>query len=166
MIICVHLGQAGIQVGNHLGPRVPGQTIEIVRERRKKKKTEAPVAMAHLEQLGVNFEDIAAKILEDGLASKLPFRASYRVVGCLLAGGSESILRYGIALLLDGTDDDKCRMILCRPRLFEPRGSYLVEARLMLGELGRDLSYDPDTLDRLTKVAFSLSIEGKAHMNI
>jgi len=118
-----------------------------------KKKSAAPVAMAHLEQLGVNLEDMAARILEDGLASKLPLRHFCRVVGCLLAGGSESILRYGIALLLDGTDD----ILKC-----DTAG----EARMMLGELGRGLSYDPDTLDRLTKVAFSLSIEGKAYMNM
>lgn len=58
-----------------------------------------PNILAHLESLGLNTEEVATRLLQDGLASKLNFRALCRLVGAFLGEGSEVILRFALALL-------------------------------------------------------------------
>ena len=67
--------------------------------REGKKRGNIPEILAHMEGLGVNLEEAVTRFLQDGLASKLPFRTLTRLVGAFLVEGSEVILRFGMALL-------------------------------------------------------------------
>lgn len=66
--------------------------------REGKKRNNIPEVLGHLESLG-NVDEFVTRLLQDGLASKLPFRMLTRVVGAFLGEGSEVIMRFGMAIL-------------------------------------------------------------------
>merc|ERR1719433_837368 len=106
-----------------------------------------------MEQAGVDVSAVLVFLLEDGLASVLPFRALCRVYGAFLAEGSEVILRYALALLkLAGPSLSACKTT--------------ADAKAVLQEQAEKLSRSPQDLDNFTKAAFAQKLsEGRRRMS-
>ncbi|CAE8656555.1 unnamed protein product, partial [Polarella glacialis] len=58
-----------------------------------------PEALEHMESLGMDVNQMALELLQDGLATVLPFRSFLRLVGAFMAEGSEVMLRFALAML-------------------------------------------------------------------
>lgn len=102
-------------------------------------------ALRHLEKLGFDVHALAVELLQDGLASRLPFRAFCRLVGSFLREGSEVLLRYGLALLKLRSE----KIVACTTK---------EEAKKELDTLGQGFTTF-SSLESLTKAAFSRIIE-------
>jgi len=113
--------------------------------REGKRKTIAPEALAHLEELGFDLHALAVEMLQDGLATRISFRALCRVVGSFLREGSEVILRYGLALLKLRTP----QILACKTA---------EEAKKVLENLGEGMT-TCTAIDQLSKAAFSFVIK-------
>lgn len=102
-------------------------------------------ALGHLEYLGMDVNVVVLRLLQDGLAHALPFRAFCRVVGSFLSEGSEVIVRYGLAALKLRTP----AIVAC---------STAAEVEELLFGNAATLGDTPESSDCLTKTAFSFSI--------
>jgi len=112
-----------------------------------KKKSVAGEVFAHLEHIGVDVDALALRLLRDGLAHTLPFRAFCRLVGSVLAEGSDVILRYGIAVLK-----------LQQPALLACKTA--AEAEQLLADTAKTVAATPDVLEKLSRLAFSFNLSG------
>mmetsp|Transcript_1114 Transcript_1114/g.2454 ORF Transcript_1114/g.2454 Transcript_1114/m.2454 type:complete len:820 (-) Transcript_1114:50-2509(-) len=109
-------------------------------------------ALRHLESLGFDLHFLAAKLLHDGLASRLPFRAFCRVVGSWLCEGSQVMVRYGLALIKLRSEE----LVACPTK---------EEAERELSNLGAGLT-NFDALEAWTKAAFSRLIEDNTMVRV
>mmetsp|Transcript_47957 Transcript_47957/g.104330 ORF Transcript_47957/g.104330 Transcript_47957/m.104330 type:complete len:760 (-) Transcript_47957:94-2373(-) len=98
----------------------------------------------HLSRLKIDVHTVAVKLLQDGLAHALPFRALCRVMGSYLGEGSEVLLRYALALLKVQSE----ALLKC---------TSAEDAEKLLANLGEGLD-TPELADTLCKVAFSMRV--------
>ena len=112
--------------------------------REGKKRGNIPEVLSHLESLGVNLEEAATRLLQDGLASKLPFRTLCRLVGAFLGEGSEVIFRFGMALLKMKEDS----ILACKSK---------AEVIQILENSQEQVNHEE--VEALSKVAYSLPIK-------
>eukprot|EP00928_Gymnodinium_smaydae_P070341 TRINITY_DN54193_c0_g1_i1.p1 TRINITY_DN54193_c0_g1~~TRINITY_DN54193_c0_g1_i1.p1 ORF type:complete len:755 (-),score=167.31 TRINITY_DN54193_c0_g1_i1:90-2354(-) len=108
-----------------------------------KKKLAAQKALEHLEKLGLDTNEVAMKLLQDGLVSTLPFRGFCRLVGSVLAEGSNAIVHYALAVVKMQTP----AILQC---------STAEQATELLANLGKTVSDSVESLDSLTKHAWSM----------
>lgn len=147
MITCIlHEAENEPSLEKRIRPRIILNRVQInkeaklfVREGEKDRRIQS--VLLHLDKLGVNKHEVAVKLLQDGMAHCLPFRAFCRVVGSFLAEGSNVLLRYALALLK-----------LRGERVLE--SSTAEEASKQLDKLGEGFS-SPSEVDTLSKAAFS-----------
>jgi len=103
--------------------------------------------IVHLEELGLDVPALLIRLLQDGLAAALPFRALCRVYGAFLFEGSVALLHYALAVLK-----------LTAPEVLKSKTSE--EAFAALTRLRTWLGSDPQEVDRLTKTAFAAALGG------
>lgn len=114
--------------------------------REGKKRGNIPEILAYLENLGVNLEEAVTRLLQDGLASKLPFRTLCRLVGAFLCEGSEVIIRFGMALL----KRKEAAIVAC---------TTAAEALKALENPSEERQVNHEEVEALSKVAYSLPIK-------
>eukprot|EP00931_Biecheleriopsis_adriatica_P017670 TRINITY_DN12584_c0_g4_i1.p1 TRINITY_DN12584_c0_g4~~TRINITY_DN12584_c0_g4_i1.p1 ORF type:complete len:785 (+),score=180.64 TRINITY_DN12584_c0_g4_i1:38-2356(+) len=159
-IVSVLLSEEENSIGNLACPRIilnlsqmQKQAKLLVREGRKPRVI--PHILEHLEGIGVRLEELATRLLQDGLASRVPFRAFTRLLGAFLGQGSEVILRYALALLKSREE----ALLACKTseevlKVLEAPGT---------GENGsQEAPVSLQEVDVLTKIAFSLPLKNLA----
>lgn len=119
------------------------QAKVFVREGKRKPRT--ALVIDHLEELGFDLHALGVELMQDGLATRLPFRALCRVVGSFLREGSEVIMRYALALIKLRSQ----QIVDCKTK---------EDAKKELDTMGGEYSTF-SSIDRLSKAAFSRIIE-------